>query len=74
MQAQRFAERHWILSIDLRNLVFVDEAGINLGMTRLRGRAAKGERVHDVRPRNTGENISLLSAIGLKGLIATMSI
>lgn len=54
--------------------MFVDEAGINLGMTRLKDRAAKGERVHDVRARNTGENISLLSAIGLKGLIATMSI
>lgn len=74
VQAQRFAFRHWILSIDLRNLVFVDQAGINLDMTRLRGGAAKGERVHDVRPRNTGENISLLSAIGLKGLIATMRI
>lgn len=54
--------------------MFVDEAGINLGMTRLTGRAPKGERVHDVRPRNVGQNISLLGAIGRAGLIATMSI
>lgn len=70
----RFAFRHWTFSIDLRNLVFVDEAGIHLGMTRLKGRAAKGERVHDVCPRNVGQNISLIGAIGLEGLIATMTI
>ncbi len=74
MQALRFAFRHWSFSIDLRNLVFVDEAGIHLGMTQMNGRAAKGERVHDVRPRNVGQTISLIGAIGLEGLIATMTI
>lgn len=74
VQALRFAFRHWTLSIDIRNLVFVDEAGINLGMTRLSGRAPKGERVHDLRPRNVGQNISLIGAIGLEGLIATMTL
>ncbi|MBD1846570.1 transposase [Cyanobacteria bacterium FACHB-63] len=43
-------------------------------MTRLQGRATEGERVHDVRPRNAGQNISLIGAIGLEGLIATMTI
>lgn len=74
VQDLRFAFRHWTFRIDLRNLVFVDEAGVHLGMTRLNGRAAKGERVHDVRPRSVGQNISLIGAIGLEGLIATMTI
>lgn len=74
VQALRFAFRYWTFSIDLRNLVFVDEAGVHLGMTCLNGRAVKGERVHDVRPRNVGQNISLIGAIGLEGLIATMTI
>lgn len=43
-------------------------------MTRLKGRAATGERVHDVRPCNGGQNISLIGAIALEGLLATMTI
>ena len=70
----RFDYRHWSLSIDPRNLVFVDEAGVHLAMTRLRGRAPKGQRVYDSCPRNRGDNISLLGAMSLDGLIATMSI
>lgn len=43
-------------------------------MARLYGRSLKGERVHDVRPRNPGQNISLLGALSCDGLIATMSL
>lgn len=43
-------------------------------MTRLYGRSLKGERVHDIRPRNPGQNISLLGALSIDGLIATMSL
>ena len=32
--------------------VFVDESGLNLGMTRLYGRAERGERLYDSCPRN----------------------
>ena len=43
-------------------------------MTRLYGRAKSGERVHDCCPRKRGENISLIGALSMDGLIATMSI
>jgi hypothetical protein len=43
-------------------------------MTRRYGRAVRGERVYDERPGNTGQNISILGALSLDGLIATMSI
>ncbi len=70
----RFEYRDWVLSIDPHNLVFIDESGINLGMTRLRGRAVRGERLYDSCPRNRGSNISLIGALSLEGLIATMSL
>ena len=70
----RFEYRDWVLKVDPHNLVFIDESGINLGMTRLRGRAVRGERLYDSCPRNKGSNISLIGALSLKGLIATMSL
>lgn len=54
--------------------MFVDESGLNLGMTRMNGRATRGERLYDSCPRNQGHNISLIGALSLDGLIATMSI
>jgi len=70
----RFEYRDWVLKIDPHDLVFVDESGINLGMTRLRGRATRGERLYDTCPRNRGSNISLIGALSFDGLIATMSL
>ncbi|MBW4630323.1 MAG: transposase [Brasilonema octagenarum HA4186-MV1] len=70
----RFEYRDWVLSVDPHNLVFVDESGLKLGMTRLYGRAPRGERLYDSCPRNRGKNISLIGALSVDGLIATMSI
>ena len=54
--------------------MFVDEAGINLALTRLYARAINGERAVDNIPRNTGENVSLIGALSLDGFIAPMTI
>ena len=43
-------------------------------MTRLYGRSLKGEGVYDTRPRNSGQNVSLLGALSIDGLIATFSL
>jgi len=40
----------------VERLKFLDEAGSNLAMTRLYGRAAPGERVVDSAPQNYGAN------------------
>lgn len=58
----------------MRRLRFIDEAGINLAMTRLYGRAPKGERVRESVPRNYGAQTSLISSLSLGGVEATMSI
>lgn len=53
---------------------FIDEAGINLALTRLYGRAPAGERVIERVPRNYGEQTSLISSLSLAGVGATMSV
>ncbi len=69
----RYEFRHWLDTIDVKNLVFIDETGINLALTRLYGRGEEGERVYSERPRNKGENITLIGAMSEEGLIATMT-
>lgn len=55
---------------DLERLKFVDEAGVNLALTRLFGRAPRGERVADAVPQNYGENVTLLGALSLSDVEA----
>ena len=50
-----------------RRLRFLDESGVNLAMTRLYGRAPRGERVSESVPRNYGAHTSIISTLGLAG-------
>ncbi len=59
---------------DLERLKFVDESGVNLALTRLFGRAPKGERVADAVPQNYGANVTLLGALSLAGVEALMTV
>ena len=43
-------------------------------MTRRYGRAPRGERVHDSAPRNYGSHTSVIGALGLRGLVATLTV
>jgi transposase len=53
---------------------FIDESGINLAMTRLFGRAPRGERVIDTVPQNYGPNVTMIGALSLQGLDAVMTV
>jgi hypothetical protein len=57
-----------------RRFVFVDESGVNVAMTRRYGRSPRGERAHDAAPRNYGSHTSLIGAMGLRGLVATLMV
>lgn len=59
---------------DLTRLKFVDESGVNLALTRLFGRAPRGERVTDSVPKNYGENVTMLGALSLQGVEALMTV
>lgn len=63
-----------VLPIVLERLKFLDEAGSNVAMTRLYGRAPPGQRVVESVPQNYGENVSLLAAISMAGVSAPMTI
>jgi transposase len=56
------------------DLVFVDECGSNAAMSREYGRGPRGDRVHDARPVNYGDNLTILGALTLEGLVAVMTI
>lgn len=55
-------------------LIFLDESGVMVGMTRRRGRCLGGGRVHEATPESHWKILTILSAMSLKGMIATMTI
>ena len=69
----RYEFRRWLDTIDIKNLVLIDETGVNLAMTRNYGRCQGGARVYYNRPGNKGKNITLIGAMSEVGLIATMT-
>lgn len=56
------------------DLIFLDEFGINLAMTRTHARAPIGERAQVTEPFHHGGNISVISAMGLGGVCAPLTI
>lgn len=57
-----------------RRFLFVDESAVNTAMTRRYGRAPKGKRVSDSAPRNYGMHTSVIGAVDLRGVLATMTV
>jgi transposase len=56
------------------DLVFIDEAGINLALDRTHGRAEKGRRAYGRKPYIKGNNISMIAALGMGGVITEVSL
>jgi len=61
-------------SIDPYRLVFIDEAGSNIAMTRDFARAPRGERARGYVPRNRGEVTTMLGALDIHGVRAMMTV
>lgn len=62
--------KHWVEMLDKMDtdrLVFLDESGININMTRRYGRSKGKQRVVDSTPLNTPKTTTLLSSIRLDG-------
>jgi transposase len=55
-----------------RRLIFLDETGIQLGMTRAYARAPRGERAIDAVPKGWGDNITVTACLTTTGIIAPM--
>lgn len=63
-----------IRNIPVEHLVFIDESGVNLALTRLYARALKGIRARGKRPEKRGKNISIIGAMTVKGVLASFNV
>lgn len=72
--AQRSAFRFLVDTLEPARLIFVDEMGIHCGMTRLFARALGGQRAVCAAPRAKGANTSVIGALGLRGVVAALSV
>jgi len=55
-------------------LIFVDETGSHIDMARLYAWAPRGQRAYAAKPRNRGQALTLIGAMGVQGLGATMAV
>lgn len=53
-------------------MIFLDESGVNLALVRLYARSEKGQRAYGERPHKRGQNVSIIGAIALNGVIRPM--
>jgi transposase len=65
-EEDRAAWREQAQTLDAKKLIFLDECGSNIALTRLYARSPKGERAYGAVPRNKRANITLLAALSLQ--------
>jgi transposase len=69
---ERFALE--VANVPLHRLVFLDETGSHIAMTRTHARAPVGERAVGRVPRNRGAVTTIIGAIAVRGLTALMTV
>jgi transposase len=60
--------------LDPAKLIFLDESGAKTNLTRLRGRAQRGQRVHGSIPQGHWRTTTIIGAIRLDGSTACMTL
>ena len=60
------------LGLDPRRLVFIDETWATTNLTRLRGRAVRGQRVVDAVPHGHWKTTTLIAALDCQGMRCSM--
>lgn len=73
MQRKRESFQQQTQQTDAYRLIFFDEFGTNLGMTRRYGYAPEGARAYGKAPNYTDPNITLVLGLGLRGLFAPIA-
>jgi transposase len=58
--------------LDPKRLIFVDESGLNLALTRLYARAPRGVRAIGSVPQNYGQSLTVLAALDCRGVKAAL--
>jgi hypothetical protein len=75
-RVQKLRSQYWqqVKQIDLENLVFVDEMGVLLGLTRTHARSFSGSRVYDFQPFYRGAKVTVIGAISVRQVLAVMTL
>lgn len=63
-----------IATIAPEDLIYLDESGVSTQMTRLYGRAERGQRVEDTVPGGHWKMLTVLGAMDHTGMLATMTV
>jgi len=73
---QKLRGEYWqqVKDIEPHNLVFLDETGVMLGLTRTYARSPRGSRVYDLKPFYRGARVTVIGAISLTGVVALMTL
>jgi transposase len=58
----------------LKNLIFIDESGVNLAMVRLYARFLKGERAKGSKPTQRGKNVSIIGAMSVNKILTSVNL
>ena len=74
MAEARAGWRAELAGVEPERLIFVDETGIDTRMTRTYGRAARGRRAPGKVPRGRWERLTVIGALALGGVVASMSV
>lgn len=74
-RVQQLRVQYWqeIGQVNIENLVFVDETGSNLSMTRRYARSRRGSRAYNHAPYGRGQNVTLIGAMALRGLVGEIT-
>jgi transposase len=74
-RVQQLRVEYWDVVKDIapENLIFLDEMGVLLGLTRTQARSLEGTRVYDLKPFYRGAKVTVIGAISLTRVIAVMT-
>ena len=75
-RVQKLRGEYWqqVKDIEPHNLVFLDETGVMLGLTRTYARSPCGSRVYYLKPFYRGPRVTVIGAISLTGVVALMTL
>jgi len=73
---QKLRGEYWnqVRHIEPENLVFLDEMGVMLGLTRTHARSSFGSRVYDLKPFYRGAKVTVIGAISLRKVVTLMTL
>ena len=70
MKLLRRVYQEEIKTKEKNNIIFIDETGVDLSMTRYYGRSPTNERVYDSVPYKKGKRKNIIGGMSIKGLVS----